>query len=152
MVNFLIYSPCHYLEGIKDALCYNFRRLRIGQNCRVVCTNKGGHRNALLNKQDRFDIWADQNITIAHIPRVHWGWVHAPLLTNQIWGLIYHSCVGACIQSQPAKPSKHLLIPRPFFSAEDEVWEWDYIAINLEYAQHTYTCYLHHEVRNFWRV
>ena len=42
------YSPCPYmyLKGIKDALCYKFRRLTIGQNCSAVCTNKGGHREA----------------------------------------------------------------------------------------------------------
>ena len=37
--NFL-YSPCPNLEGIKDALFYKFTRLRIGQKCRAVCTNK----------------------------------------------------------------------------------------------------------------
>ena len=34
-----LYSPCPNLEGTKDALCYKFRRLMIGQNC-AVCTNK----------------------------------------------------------------------------------------------------------------
>ena len=32
-------SPCPYLEGIKDALCYKFRRPMISQNSSVVCTN-----------------------------------------------------------------------------------------------------------------
>ena len=37
---FLYYSPYPNLEGTKDALCYKFRRLTIGQNCCAVCTNK----------------------------------------------------------------------------------------------------------------
>ena len=41
-----VYSPYPYLEGIKDALCSKFRRLKIGQNCSAVCTNKDGRRNA----------------------------------------------------------------------------------------------------------
>ena len=45
-----LYSPYPYLEGIKDALCYKFRRLTIGQNCNAVCTNKGDHRDASLSK------------------------------------------------------------------------------------------------------
>ena len=49
--SFFLYSPCPYLEGIKDALCYKFRRLTIGQNCSAVCTNKGGHRDAFLSKR-----------------------------------------------------------------------------------------------------
>ena len=49
--SFFLYSPCPYLEGIKDALCYKFRRLTIGQNCSAVCTNKGGHRDAFSNEQ-----------------------------------------------------------------------------------------------------
>ena len=35
-----LYSPCPNLEGIKDALSYEFRRLTIGQNCCAVCTNE----------------------------------------------------------------------------------------------------------------
>ena len=38
------------LEGIKDVLCYKFRRPMIGQNCSTVCTNKCGHRDAFLNE------------------------------------------------------------------------------------------------------
>ena len=34
------YIVCPNLEGIKDALFYKFTRLRIGQKCRAVCTNK----------------------------------------------------------------------------------------------------------------
>ena len=32
---------------------YKFRRPMIGQNCSAVCTNKGGHRDAFLNKRKR---------------------------------------------------------------------------------------------------
>ena len=32
LLYYFLYSLCHYLEGRKDALCYKFRRLRIGQN------------------------------------------------------------------------------------------------------------------------
>ena len=49
--SFFLYSPCPYLEGIKDALCYKFRRPMIGQNCSAVCTNKGGHRDTFSNKR-----------------------------------------------------------------------------------------------------
>ena len=35
----ILYSPSLYQEGIKNALCYKFRRLRIGRNCRAVCTD-----------------------------------------------------------------------------------------------------------------
>ena len=35
-----LYSPCPNLEGIKDALFYKFTKLRIGQKCRAMCTNK----------------------------------------------------------------------------------------------------------------
>ena len=45
------YSPCPYLEGVKDALCLKFRRFTIGQNCSAVCTNKGGHRDAFSNER-----------------------------------------------------------------------------------------------------
>ena len=48
--SFLLYSLCANLEGIKDALCYKFRRPTIGQNCSTVYTNKGGHRDAFLNE------------------------------------------------------------------------------------------------------
>ena len=51
-----LYSLCHYLEGIKDVLCYKFRRLTIGQNCRAVFTNKGVHRGIFSNKKARSDI------------------------------------------------------------------------------------------------
>ena len=34
------YSPCHYLEGTKDAFCYKFRRLTNGQNYSAMCTNE----------------------------------------------------------------------------------------------------------------
>ena len=44
-----VHSPCPNLEGIKDALCYKFKRPMIGQNCSAVCTNKGGHRDAFSN-------------------------------------------------------------------------------------------------------
>ena len=47
--NRISYSLCLNLEGIKDALCYKFRRPTIGQNCTAMCTNKGGHRDAFLN-------------------------------------------------------------------------------------------------------
>ena len=33
---FLYYSPCPYLEGIKDALCHKFKRLTIGAQTRVA--------------------------------------------------------------------------------------------------------------------
>ena len=36
------------MEGIKD---YKFTRLRIGQNCKAMSTNKGGHRDVFLNKR-----------------------------------------------------------------------------------------------------
>ena len=32
------YSPCHCLEGTKDALCNKFGTFRIGQICRPMCT------------------------------------------------------------------------------------------------------------------
>ena len=38
-ISFFIYSPCPYLEGIKDALSYKFRKLTIDQNCCAVCMN-----------------------------------------------------------------------------------------------------------------
>ena len=38
---FLLYSPCPYLEDIKDVLSYKVRRFTIGQNCCAVCTNVG---------------------------------------------------------------------------------------------------------------
>ena len=45
---FFLYSLCPNQEGIKDALCFKFRRPMIGQNCSAVCTSiaKGGHRDA----------------------------------------------------------------------------------------------------------
>ena len=46
-----LYSLCPNLEGIKDALCYKFRRPTIGKNCSAVCTNKGGHRDAFSNER-----------------------------------------------------------------------------------------------------
>ena len=49
--SFSLYSPCPNLEGIKDVLCYKFRRPTIGQNCSAVCTNKGGHRDAFSNER-----------------------------------------------------------------------------------------------------
>jgi hypothetical protein len=39
------YSTCHCLEGTKDVLCHNFRRLTIG---RAICTNGGSHTDAFL--------------------------------------------------------------------------------------------------------
>ena len=45
------YNPCPNLKGIKDVLCYKFRRPMIGQNCSAVCTNKGGHRDAFSNER-----------------------------------------------------------------------------------------------------
>ena len=50
MIIFL-YSPCPNLEGIKDALCYKFRRPTIGQNCSAMCINKGSHRDAFSNER-----------------------------------------------------------------------------------------------------
>ena len=47
----VIYSPCPYLEGSKDALCYKFRRLMIGQGCSAVCINEGGHIDAFLSER-----------------------------------------------------------------------------------------------------
>ena len=35
------HSPCHCLEGIKDALCHKIGMLRIRHICGAVCTNKG---------------------------------------------------------------------------------------------------------------
>ena len=49
----LLYYIQRNLEGIKDALCYKFRRTTIGQNCSAMCTNKGGHRDTFLNKQHK---------------------------------------------------------------------------------------------------
>ena len=49
--SFFLYSPCPNVEGIKDALCYKFRRPTIGQNWSAVCTNQGGHRDASSNEQ-----------------------------------------------------------------------------------------------------
>ena len=46
------YSLCPFLEGTKDMLCYKSRRLTIGQNCRAVCTNKSGHRDAFLSSNE----------------------------------------------------------------------------------------------------
>ena len=37
-------------KGTKDALCYKFKRLMIGQNYSAMCTNEGGHRDAFLNQ------------------------------------------------------------------------------------------------------
>ena len=49
--SFFLYSPCLInLEGIKDVLCFKFRRLTIGQNNSAVCTNKGGHRDVFSNE------------------------------------------------------------------------------------------------------
>ena len=48
--SFFLCSLCPYLEGIKDAPCYKFRGLTIGQGYSAVCTNKGGHRDTFLNK------------------------------------------------------------------------------------------------------
>ena len=39
----IFYSPCPYLDGIKDVFCYKFRRLTIGQNGSAMCTDKGDH-------------------------------------------------------------------------------------------------------------
>ena len=49
--SFFLCSLCPNLEGIKDALCYMFRRPTIGQNCSAVCTNKGGHRDAFSSER-----------------------------------------------------------------------------------------------------
>ena len=45
-----LYRRCPSLEGTKDALCHKFRRLTIGQNCRAVCTNESGHRDAFVKE------------------------------------------------------------------------------------------------------
>jgi hypothetical protein len=52
--------------GTKDALCHKYRRVTIGQNCRAMCTNQGGHRDAFLNK-----------------------WHETPCISV---GLLYHAC------------------------------------------------------------
>ena len=36
---------------MKYVLFYKFRRPTIGQICSVVCTNKGGHRDAFSNER-----------------------------------------------------------------------------------------------------
>ena len=38
---------------MKDVLFYKFRRPMIGQICSVVCTNKGGHRDAISNERHK---------------------------------------------------------------------------------------------------
>ena len=48
--SFFLYSPYPNLEGIKDVLCYKFRRHTIDQNCSAMWTIKGGHRDAFLKK------------------------------------------------------------------------------------------------------
>ena len=83
--SFFLYSPCPYLEGIKDALCNKFRRPTIGQNCSALCTKaiekhsrtngakqctfweacSAVHMLPSLERQDlffggRFDVWAEQ--------------------------------------------------------------------------------------------
>ena len=45
------HSLCPNLEGIKDVLCYKFRRPTIGQICSAVCTNKGGYRDAFSSER-----------------------------------------------------------------------------------------------------
>ena len=53
---FFLYSLCSNLEGIKDALCYKFRRPTIDQNCSAVCA---GHRarDAFLNERREAPRW-----------------------------------------------------------------------------------------------
>ena len=55
-------------------------RLRISQNCRAMCTNKGGHRDALLNKRQGglffLSYLSEHKITAGHRPfSVHFNWM-----------------------------------------------------------------------------
>jgi hypothetical protein len=96
--SFFLYCLRHYLEGIKDALFHKFRRLMIGQNCRAVCTNEGGHRDAFSNE------WHEVQRILSCLSIVwHYYYYHYYCLLVILWPM----CDNECLLALPGGGWRH---------------------------------------------
>ena len=86
-------------ESASISLDMQFRRLMIGRNCSAVCLNKGGHRDALSNKQ-------------CEAPRVSRGLLSRlhSFERSERWGLFFVVHVDSLVVDSTFKQSENIVI------------------------------------------
>jgi hypothetical protein len=99
-------------EATNEALCQKFRTLTTGQNCSIVCTNKGGYRYAFSSKQ-------------CEALHISWGLLHGPSLEqSERLGLFFIMPVNSLVVDSTFEQREDVAIAR--------LWVWT-VAVDLHW-------------------